>query len=208
MSDQDQGDPPAGEPGSSSPDNRFDILPPKLMSLVKDPVLWVALIALVAGIVFPAQRSPSFLFCIGLVLFDLLVIRFPNRQIARNEFDSQQDYIAALNDTRKTWAQILGGIGAVLALAFTWTQLVATQEQQVTDRYAKAVELLATSREGGGRSGRHLLPEGRAGVRFVAGRDAAQCKLQRRRGDGNGVRGRGSDRGGLRRGPELAPRAA
>lgn len=64
------------------------------------------------------------------------------------------EQVTVANDTRKTWAGILGGVGAVFAFFFTWQQLQtaqqtlqANQQQQVTDRFVAAIELLGAMRD-------------------------------------------------------------
>lgn len=49
------------------------------------------------------------------------------------------------NEFRKTLAQVLGGGAVILGLWFTWTELQATQDRQITDRYSRAIELLGDS---------------------------------------------------------------
>jgi hypothetical protein len=66
------------------------------------------------------------------------------------------DRPALVNEYRRTWAQIIGGFGLLLGLYFTWRrieisqqELEATRDQQVTERFTRAIDQLgATDNEG------------------------------------------------------------
>jgi uncharacterized protein YjbI with pentapeptide repeats len=54
---------------------------------------------------------------------------------------------ALVNEYRRTWAQIVGGFGLLLGLYFTWRrieisqrELEATRDQQVTERFTRAID--------------------------------------------------------------------
>jgi hypothetical protein len=56
---------------------------------------------------------------------------------------------ALVNEYRRTWAQIIGGFGLLLGLYFTWRrieifqqELEATRDQQVTERFTRAIDQL------------------------------------------------------------------
>ncbi len=60
--------------------------------------------------------------------------------------------LALENEVRKTLAQIIGGVFALLALYFTWRRVVAgdrtvriTEQGHITDRFTKAIEQLGKS---------------------------------------------------------------
>lgn len=55
---------------------------------------------------------------------------------------AQNDRLKLQNDARGTLLQGLGGAVLLLGAAFTWLQLRATREGQITDRYTKAVDQL------------------------------------------------------------------
>jgi uncharacterized protein YjbI with pentapeptide repeats len=57
-----------------------------------------------------------------------------------------KDRFAIKNDFIKTVAQILGGAFFLFGLYFTWSNLVVTQEKNLTDLYTKAVEQLGSDR--------------------------------------------------------------
>jgi hypothetical protein len=59
---------------------------------------------------------------------------------------------ALVNEYRRTWAQIVGGFGLLLGLYFTWRrieisqrELEATRDQQVTERFTRAIDQLGAS---------------------------------------------------------------
>ena len=63
---------------------------------------------------------------------------------------------ALVNEYRRTWAQIIGGFGLLLGLYFTWRrieisqqELEATRDQQVTERFTRAIDQLGASDENG-----------------------------------------------------------
>jgi hypothetical protein len=54
-----------------------------------------------------------------------------------------------VNEYRRTWAQIVGGFGLLLGLYYTWRrieisqrELEATRDQQVTERFTRAIDQL------------------------------------------------------------------
>jgi hypothetical protein len=59
---------------------------------------------------------------------------------------------ALVNEYRRTWAQIIGGFGLLLGLYFTWRrieiseqELEATRDQQVTERFTRAIDQLGAT---------------------------------------------------------------
>ena len=58
---------------------------------------------------------------------------------------SSKDYATLLDDYRKTLAQIIGGIGLVFTLFFTYKTYRLAAREKITDRFAKAIELLSVS---------------------------------------------------------------
>jgi hypothetical protein len=67
-----------------------------------------------------------------------------------------EERAALVNEYRRTWAQIIGGFALLLGLYFTWRriaisqqELEATRDQQVTERFTRAIDQLgATDNEG------------------------------------------------------------
>jgi hypothetical protein len=49
---------------------------------------------------------------------------------------------ALVNEYRRTWAQIIGGFGLLLGLYFTWRRVEISQDQQVTERFTRAIDQL------------------------------------------------------------------
>jgi uncharacterized protein YjbI with pentapeptide repeats len=70
----------------------------------------------------------------------------PQRQV---EYLSQQvpaeDRPALVNEYRRTWAQIIGGFGLLLGLYFTWRRVEISQDQQVTERFTRAIDQLGAT---------------------------------------------------------------
>src|SRR5215203_4318700 len=67
-----------------------------------------------------------------------------------------EDRPALVNEYRRTWAQIIGGFGLLLGLYFTWRrieisqqELEATRDQQVTERFTRAIDQLGASDDDG-----------------------------------------------------------
>src|SRR5215204_2758565 len=63
---------------------------------------------------------------------------------------------ALVNEYRRTWAQIIGGFGLLLGLYFTWRrieisqqELEATRDQQVTERFTRAIDQLGATDDKG-----------------------------------------------------------
>src|SRR5829696_2981635 len=52
---------------------------------------------------------------------------------------------ALVNEYRRTWAQIIGGFGLLLGLYFTWRRVEITQDQQVTERFTRAIDQLGAT---------------------------------------------------------------
>jgi hypothetical protein len=92
---------------------------------------------------------------LGLVCLAVLIVAFlwlvPQRQVS---YFSQKEVPAKerpalVNEYRRTWAQIIGGFGLLLGLYFTWRrieisqqELEATRDQQVTERFTRAIDQL------------------------------------------------------------------
>jgi hypothetical protein len=63
---------------------------------------------------------------------------------------------ALVNEYRRTWAQIIGGFGLLLGLYFTWRRveisqqtLEVTRDQQVTERFTRAIDQLGKTDDEG-----------------------------------------------------------
>lgn len=50
------------------------------------------------------------------------------------------------NQTRKTWAQILGGMFFLITLYFAWKRIEVSREDQITERFTQAVEQLESEK--------------------------------------------------------------
>ncbi|MFX0202414.1 MAG: hypothetical protein ACFFCW_40430 [Candidatus Hodarchaeota archaeon] len=93
--------------------------------------------------------------CLAVALFIFAFLwKVPEWQIASKiasskEPVSTENRIELENSTRRTWAQILGGVFFLITAYFTWRRVTATernvliaQEGQITERFTKAIEQL------------------------------------------------------------------
>jgi len=62
---------------------------------------------------------------------------------------SRLDYTKAVDDYRKTLAQIIGGFALLIGLYFTWRTTKSSEDGRITDRFSKAVEQLGASNNEG-----------------------------------------------------------
>jgi len=83
---------------------------------------------------------------IAIIMFFILR-NIPKWQVRNRGIDDDKDLFEAENEARRTLAQIIGGAVILFGLYFTWqtvksTQQIvsATQEQQITERFTKAIE--------------------------------------------------------------------
>jgi hypothetical protein len=95
---------------------------------------------------------------LGLVLLGVAIIlilwRGPDLLLAgtvrgHNDKISTKEYADLLDNYRKTLAQIVGGIGLVFTLFFTWKTYRLSEREKITNRFAKAVELLGSQDKNG-----------------------------------------------------------
>jgi len=62
--------------------------------------------------------------------------------IHSEDFLELKEPIELENDTRRTWAQILGGVFFLVTAYFTWRSLQIAKEGQITERFTKAIDQL------------------------------------------------------------------
>ena len=60
-----------------------------------------------------------------------------------------KDILAQTNEYRRTWAQIIAGLIVLLGLYFTWRRVEIAQEQQVTERFTRAIDQLGAADDRG-----------------------------------------------------------
>jgi len=79
-------------------------------------------------------------------LLGLIIVRFPKWQVSYLRRSGRgtpvHEVFKAENEARRTLIQLLGGLFFFAGLIFTWLQLQATQDRQITDRFSKAIEHL------------------------------------------------------------------
>ena len=62
--------------------------------------------------------------------------------LSSGDFKEMKEPIELENDTRRTWAQILGGAFFLITAYFTWRNLHIAKEGQITERFTKAIDQL------------------------------------------------------------------
>jgi hypothetical protein len=133
--------------------------------------LLLVIVALFSGAVFFLSYPPSlhqfdlahaagvgFLVLGGSLLLIGCLFVFPNALMPATQQASQQtsqldELIKAQNDIRGTLLTAITGALALVAAYSTWQQLQITRDGQVTERFAKAVELLGGDNDVAGRTG-------------------------------------------------------
>ncbi|MGD9652883.1 MAG: pentapeptide repeat-containing protein, partial [Candidatus Dadabacteria bacterium] len=95
----------------------------------------------------------------GLIILVLLIF-VPKSQIKKTHFSRPTDRFHAENEARKTLAQIIGGTAIIIGLFFSWQtiesqrktlelqrdDLTITREQQITERFTRAIEQLGSEK--------------------------------------------------------------
>jgi len=81
---------------------------------------------------------------VGVVLAAWLLFVIPAKE-ARNITDPAA-HLLAVNDGRRTWAQIIGAIGLAGGLWFSWRNSATTREVWITDRLGRAVQQLTSKK--------------------------------------------------------------
>jgi len=67
--------------------------------------------------------------------------------LSSEDFEEKKESVELENDTRRTWAQILGGVFFLITAYFTWRRVTSSeknviiaQEGQITERFTKAID--------------------------------------------------------------------
>jgi hypothetical protein len=128
--------------------------PPTFSSAPNKIWFWLFLIALVSAIGFLSSQAYSSnlpneliipIAVVGILLFALIIWYLPKFYVQSlpNEtgktFDRENAKLKLEDDTRKTFAQIVGGAVILGGLVFTFNTFRLQQEGQFTDRFTKAV---------------------------------------------------------------------
>jgi hypothetical protein len=89
----------------------------------------------------------SFALVCVIVAFTVCALWVVPKLQVRNLYDriDELEVVKLENEYRRTMAQILSTVFFVGTLYFTWRQLVSTDEGKLTDRFSKAVDLLAST---------------------------------------------------------------
>jgi len=109
------------------------------------------IVAFIGGRSNAEKAVVLFLILLAFLLFvPELQVRYLSRGAAR------EDIPALVNEYRRTWAQILGGFFVLLGLYFTWRRveisqqtLETQQDQQVTERFTRAIDQLGQTDDKG-----------------------------------------------------------
>lgn len=91
--------------------------------------------------------NPGIYLMVGLVLLVVLGLLWvvPQQQASWRGDKGNLDTMARFtieNESRKTLAQMATALALLAGLAFTWQQLLGTEDGRITDRYGKAIEQL------------------------------------------------------------------
>jgi hypothetical protein len=62
---------------------------------------------------------------------------------------NREQYTRAVDDYRKTFAQIVGGLALLAGLYFTWRNVSIAEEGRITDRFTKAIDQLGANNSDG-----------------------------------------------------------
>src|SRR5215208_2243104 len=95
---------------------------------------WVVVAVLVVGLI---------------VAFLWFVPEMQVRSFSESNKVAPKDVLAQTNEYRRTWAQIIGGFALFLGLYFTWRRVEISQEQQVTERFTRAIDQLGATDDKG-----------------------------------------------------------
>ena len=95
---------------------------------------WVVVTVLVVGLI---------------VAFLWFVPEMQVRSFSESNKVAPKDVLAQTNEYRRTWAQIIGGFALLLGLYFTWRRVEISQEQQVTERFTRAIDQLGATDDKG-----------------------------------------------------------
>ncbi len=92
---------------------------------------------------FKFRTTKSLLLLLGIVLVLSLIWLIPTLEVNPYKDDlSPKDRIQAINDTRRTWAQVFGIFGGIALLYLTWRRIEISQEGQITERFTRAIDQL------------------------------------------------------------------
>ena len=84
-----------------------------------------------------------------IVAFLWFVPEMQVRSFSESNKVAPKDVLAQTNEYRRTWAQIIGGFALFLGLYFTWRRVEISQEQQVTERFTRAIDQLGATDDKG-----------------------------------------------------------
>jgi len=97
-----------------------------------------------------AKQKPqiwiSFAILFTVILLLRLLLWFPHWQVSQFGINNATENATLENQYRATIAQILGGIAIGISLYYTWQRNNIAQDDQITDRFTKAVDQLGNQK--------------------------------------------------------------
>lgn len=85
-----------------------------------------------------------FFFLIMIALFIYLIQQIPHWQVAKFGINNSTEVAQLENSYRATLDQMLGGSAVAIGIYFAWKNLKIAQEGQITERFTRAVNQLAS----------------------------------------------------------------
>lgn len=116
----------------------FFTLPPPLYLLLQLPYIAIITILIFTLSSLAIWLIPSWL---------IKGVKSKKSNNEQSEFDRERDYLKLLDDTRKTTAQILGGLFFIISLGVTYYTYDLTKQRLLTERFSEAVKLLEHNKD-------------------------------------------------------------
>lgn len=85
-------------------------------------------------------------FLIAVIIFSWFLLWFPQFQVSKFGITNPKDLAEIENSYRATLAQVFGGLVILLGLYFTWKNLVTAKENQITERFTRAIDQLGNEK--------------------------------------------------------------
>ncbi|MBK7598349.1 MAG: hypothetical protein IPJ07_07430 [Acidobacteria bacterium] len=105
-------------------------------------IIWAILGGVLIGLFYGSGLNTTSLH----IVKTLSIKNYPSLT-ANERVQIDREMLKAENEARTTLAQIIGGIGLLAGLYFTWRSLKINEDGKITDRYSKAIELLGSKKK-------------------------------------------------------------
>src|SRR5665811_494861 len=89
-----------------------------------------------------AKQKPQILIVFGLLFAAISLIWLPYWRVSQFGINNATENATLENQYRATIAQILGGIAIGISLYYAWGNLTTAREDQITERFTRAVDQL------------------------------------------------------------------